>query len=119
MNTIEYSERLKILKLPTLSFRRFRGDMIEMYKHFQKYDRTIISESFQPKDRPSRKHKFQLHVRKVNGGARGVHQNSFYHRAAREWNDLPSNVVDAPSVNAFKNRFDEAFKDKDLNESDS
>ena len=36
MNGIDYSERLKILNLPTLSFRRFRGDMIEMYKHFQK-----------------------------------------------------------------------------------
>ena len=110
MNGIEYSERLKILNLPTLSFRRFRGDMIEMYKHFHKYDRSIISESFQPKDRGSRKHKFQLHERVAKDGSRGVQHNSFYHRVAREWNNLPSNVVEAPSVDSFKNRFDEAFK---------
>ena len=35
MNDIDYSERHKILNLPTLSFQRFRGDMIEMYKHFR------------------------------------------------------------------------------------
>ena len=49
MNGIEYKEWLKALNLSTLSFRRFRGDMIEMYKHFNKYDRSIICESFQPK----------------------------------------------------------------------
>ena len=46
MNGIEYKERLKALNLSTLSFRRFRGDMIEMYQHFNKYDRSIICESF-------------------------------------------------------------------------
>ena len=128
MHGIEYSERLKSLKLPTLCFRRFRGDMIEMYKHFNKYDRTIISESFQPKNRPSRQHKFQVHEKKSKDGERGVQHNSFYHRAVRQWNELPSDVVEAPSVNAFKNKFDEAFKDderrfgvpnQDLNESNS
>ena len=32
MKDMSYPERLKILKLPTLSFRRTRGDMIEVYK---------------------------------------------------------------------------------------
>ena len=36
---LSYSERLKKLKLPTLSFRRERGDMIELYKILNdKYD---------------------------------------------------------------------------------
>ena len=35
---LEYSERLKKLNLTTLSFRRFRGDLIEVYKHVNKYD---------------------------------------------------------------------------------
>jgi hypothetical protein len=37
---LSYSECLKKLKLPTLSFRRVRGDMIELYKILNdKYDR--------------------------------------------------------------------------------
>ena len=31
---LDYAERLKRLNLPTLAFRRQRGDMIETYKHF-------------------------------------------------------------------------------------
>ena len=31
---LSYTERLKLLDLPTLRFRRLRGDLIEMYKHF-------------------------------------------------------------------------------------
>ena len=29
---MSYEERLRALKLPSLSYRRYRGDMIEMYK---------------------------------------------------------------------------------------
>ena len=61
MDALDYSERLKAINLPTLSFRRYRGDMIEVFKHFHKYDRSIISQSFQPRERPSRRHNFQLH----------------------------------------------------------
>ena len=32
LRDMEYSDRLKHLKLPTLVFRRIRGDMIEIYK---------------------------------------------------------------------------------------
>ena len=32
MKDLTYPERLRLLKLPTLSYRRVRGDMIELYK---------------------------------------------------------------------------------------
>ena len=32
MRYLSYIERLKLLKLPTLAYRRLRGDMIEVYK---------------------------------------------------------------------------------------
>ena len=38
MGALDYSERLKAIKLPTLSFCRYRGDMIEVFKHLHKYD---------------------------------------------------------------------------------
>ena len=34
---LTYPERLKRLELPSLVFRRRRGDLIEMYKHFHTY----------------------------------------------------------------------------------
>ena len=32
MKNLNYQERLKLLKMPTLKFRRMRGDMIEAFK---------------------------------------------------------------------------------------
>ena len=40
----DYKERLKRLNLPTFSYRRLWGDMIEMYKILTgKYDSTVTS----------------------------------------------------------------------------
>ena len=58
---LSYSERLEKLKLPTLAFRRLRGDMIETYKHFHTYDPSTLPKSFRPRTRPSRSHQYQIH----------------------------------------------------------
>jgi hypothetical protein len=40
LNNLSYPERLRKLKLPTLTFRRIHGDMIELYKILSgKYNR--------------------------------------------------------------------------------
>ena len=39
MKDLSYEERLKKLKLTTLTFRRIQGDMIEVYKIFNLYDK--------------------------------------------------------------------------------
>ena len=114
LDGLDYSERLKRLNLPTLAFRRLRGDLVEMYKHFAKYDKDILPDSFQPKERINRRHRFQIHERAAKDGVRGIQRNSFYYRVAKEWNNLPSTVVEAPSVDAFKNRLDEVMKDNAL-----
>ena len=57
---MSYSERLKKLNLPSLVYRRARGDMIEILKYFHSYDSFKLSESFRPWNRPSRKHDYQL-----------------------------------------------------------
>ena len=89
LNNLEYTERLKRLNLPTLVFRR-RGDMIEIYKHFHIYDKITISHSFQPRERSSRKHGFQLHLHTPRDGIRGIQSNSFYYRSTKAWNNLPN-----------------------------
>ena len=42
VKSLKYEQRLRQLKLPTLKFRRIRGDMIEVYKIFSgKYDEEV------------------------------------------------------------------------------
>ena len=43
-------------------------------------------------------------------GVRGIQANSFYYRIIKVWNELPSEVVNAPTVNTFKARLDGAWK---------
>ena len=38
MLDLPYTDRLKALKLPSLSYRRFRGDMIEVFKLLNKLE---------------------------------------------------------------------------------
>ena len=40
ISKLDYTERLKKQNMPSLAYRRLRGDMIETYKHFHKYDKT-------------------------------------------------------------------------------
>ena len=111
---LSYSERLGKLNLPTLAYRRLRGDMIETYKHFHSYDPTILPPSFIRRDRPSRSHDFQIQPIIPKDGERGVQKNSFYCRIADTWNQLPRDVVIAPTMDAFKNRLDKHWKDLPL-----
>ena len=92
LHNYSYSERLRKLDLPTLVYRRVRGDMIEVYKHFH----TV----------------FQLHTLvQPKDGTRAVQSNSFYYRVANTWNNLPKYVVTAPSINIFKNKLDDHWKE--------
>ena len=44
LKDMSYKQRLKTLKLPTLSYRRLRGDMIEVYKIIKGvYDKEAAS----------------------------------------------------------------------------
>ena len=72
LQRLDYSERLNRLNLPTLVFRRMRGDLIEVYKHFNSYDKNAISSSFIPRNRVSRFHPFQLHQRISNGESKQI-----------------------------------------------
>ena len=114
LSNLDYPERLKRINLPTLAYRRRRGDMIEVFKHFNSYDRSTLSPSFKPRERPSRQHKFQLHQPPSKDGVRGVQRNSFYHRVAPTWNNLPKNVAEAKTIDGFKNALDKLWEDDPL-----
>ena len=112
MKDISYQERLEILKLPTLVYRRNRGDMIETYKilhnkyygdvsNFIKLHTNCVSrEGIRGHNLKLYHERPRLHLRK----------ESFPIRITKIWNNLPENVVNAPSVNSFKNKLDKHWQ---------
>ena len=113
MKNIPYEERLQRLKLPTLAYRRTRGDMIEVYKLLHgKYDSDVSNIIKLHKDSDTREgtrgHSLKLFIDKLFMfiACTNVRKESFSLRVTRLWNDLPEVVVTAPSVNSLKHRLD-------------
>ena len=102
MKEMNYSERLQKLDLPTLLHRRNRGDMIEVWKHINTYDRSTLSSHFRPLPRTSRNHPFQLTWNRPKDGKNGLQANSFYFRVANTWNQLPKKADEAENVDTYK-----------------
>ena len=106
---LHYEERLKGLKLPLLVCRRRRGDMIIMYKIMNNLVRIDRMQLFSPpKILTTRGHNKK--VLKKHAVA-FVRTKSFSQRVINNWNLLPSTIAEAPSLNIFKNRLDEYWKD--------
>ena len=105
------------LDLPTLVYRRARGDVIEVYKHIHIHDQDTIPQNFRLHNRGSRRHGHQLVWNMPKAGTRGIQANSFYYRTIKNWdelpwNELPRNVVNATTINSFKKQHDDAWEDK-------
>ena len=79
---MSYSERLKKLNLILLFYRRARGDMIEIFKHFHSYDNCMLPEKLRPRNRPSRKHDYQLVWDAPKDGVRG---NQAIFSSSEQW----------------------------------
>ena len=60
-----YKDRLKFLKLPTLCYRRLRGDMIETYKILNNYDSKIIPNLLLNNSDRTRGNKYILKITKA------------------------------------------------------
>jgi ribonucleases P/MRP protein subunit RPP40 len=104
VKNLPYKERLQKLKLPTLKYRRLRGDMIEVYKIINlKYDvnTTVALETCKDSKTRGNRHKLNL-----NHCHYDLRKHFFTNRVVAIWNSLPDNVVDVNSINIFKNRLD-------------
>ena len=107
----ELLRKAKKPNLPSLVYRRPRSDMIEIFKHFYFYDNCPLPENFRPRNRPSRKHDYQLAWKAPKDGVKGVQANLIYFRTIKTWHEFPKEIVHAKSIDSFKNKLDEAWKD--------
>jgi len=100
-----YSDRLKYTGLTTLEARRDRGDMIECFKFLRGYNKTDAETFFRLSGQQrTRGHGYKLEKKRSK---LDIRKFFFSQRVVNEWNNLPAYVVEADSVNNFKNRYDE------------
>ena len=101
---LTYTERLRVLGLPSLYYRRHRGDMILTYQLLHE-GVDLNPESFitLAGDGPTRGHPWKL--RKQRAESR-IRRCAFGVRIVNDWNSLPVTVVSANTLNIFKSRLD-------------
>jgi hypothetical protein len=110
LQNLPYEERLQRLKLPSLEYRRARGDMIQTYKILNNIDALDPGNFFElcnnnrtrGNSQKIVKQRFKTEIRK----------NVFSNRVVNNWNSLPESVISAPSLNSFKNRLDKEWADR-------
>ena len=103
----EYSDRLKRMTIPSMSYRRMRGDLIEVYK-FMNNMYKCGNPFVVCKSGITRGHKFKLvkHFCVTN-----VRKHFFSNRVVNLWNSLDEATVEAATLNSFKNRIDKRFRE--------
>ena len=86
--------------------RRLRGDLIEAYKIITDKEQVEKADFFDFSDTGYnlRGHCYKLAIKRSHLKVRRNFFSSVTVVAA--WNLLPAHIVEAPSVNAFKNRYD-------------
>ena len=99
---LEYSERLQRLKLPTLVYRRARGRMIEVWRHFHSHDPAVASDMFEMAK--SQRVPYQIRRGRVSYAKRSIQANSFYCFAPLAWNMLAGHVRNAEMMDIVSKR---------------
>ena len=111
---LEYEERLKRLKLPTLAYRRLRGDLIEVYKIMSgKYDSDVCEGLIARRvEERSTGHPLKIFKERPK---KDIRKYGFPHRVVDIWNKRRmGGVVKAESVKDFEWRLDNILADQDL-----
>ena len=105
MHNLSYRERLEKLELPTLQYRRYRGDMIEVFKFshdFYETNKLLDLEKAPPHN--------IIKVIRLRSANKIAKKYYFEYRVTEQWNNLPLHIVIAPSLIVFKNRLDKLWE---------
>ena len=101
---LTYTEKMKKLSLPSLKYRRIRGDMIFVYKLMNGLVNIDWHDFFtMTKSDITRGAKHKLFVRYSRTSMR---KYTFSNRAVPVWNEISANTKSAQSLNSFKNLLD-------------
>ena len=114
LSNLSYPERLRKLKLPTLAYRRLRGDMIQVFKlttdSKEGYDNSLPS-FFIKSTTELRGHSKKLYMTRPN---KDIRKYNFSNRIIKLWNNLPDGVVNAKDMLAFEKGLDKHWEIQEL-----
>jgi len=109
LQNLPYESRLRQMELPSLVYRRYRGDMIEVFKYLRGTYSVRTNELLPRAPLTAlRGHDHKLLKRHCRSHVRS---SFFSYRGVTSWNNLPNEVVSAQSLNSFKGRLDKYWKD--------
>ena len=101
---LSYHQRLKNVNLMTFEQRCIRHDLLTVYKMFQGNLKLEVDKYFDIVSEPiTRGHTKKIRPKSVR---LDVRKFSFFHRVCGTWNQLPNDVVSAPTLLSFKKRLD-------------
>jgi len=108
---LSYEDRLRSLHLPSLEYRRLRGDLIEAFKILHHIYDVKTTQGLLTKSETTltRGHDLRLIKKSVRTSC---FQHFFTNRIINTWNSLPQETVSVGTVNAFKNGIDKIFANK-------
>ena len=102
-----YPERLKILGLASLEYRRERADMVQVCKIMNDIDMVNKEKLFTMSQYTGTgSHSFKIYKKRFRLNIRG---NYFSNRVVEQWNELPEHTVMAPTLNSFKSRLNKCW----------
>ena len=108
-----YEDRLRKLGITTLRRRRERGDLIGVYRLMSGKKNVEKTQFFRQARCEYNLRGHSLRVGKKRSRL-DIRKYSFSQRVVNGWNRLPQNIVDARSINQFKNLLDRHFQDMDV-----
>ena len=111
MKDKSYEDRLRALKLPTLAYRRLRGDMIEVYKMMSGLYDTAVPPLLQVYNTRTRGHSKKLFHNRVR---KSLRQNFFTNRVISAWNSLPESVINSIKLQSFERKLDNHWQNQDV-----
>ena len=107
LKNLPYEKRLKLLKLPSLKFRRLRGDLIQVFNIINtenaKYYFRMTNQVY------TRGHNFKIYKPQAK---LDIKKYSFSHRIIEHWNKLTHDIVNSKNVNEIKNKLDKFLGNK-------
>ena len=116
LSHLSYPERLRALNLPTLAYRRARGDMITVYKLLNRegdgYDASLPSLLTMSHTNNLRGNDRKLY--NTNRVHKDIGKFAFHNRVTKIWNSLPNHVVNSKDTISFEISLDKFWKDQAL-----
>lgn len=108
---LSYPERLRRLNMPTLAYRRLRGDMIHVFKLQKGFFDPTLPEIFTQNKRSSKGHDQKIVTKR---GTKDIRKYNFSVRAIEMWNSLSQECVDAESILQFEKALDDHWKHQEV-----